>query len=82
MGRSRLFRSARRGPLFVYGLFELSIGLFLPPTFFMGGTLPLLLDGLVERDAAVGSRTSLLHGIDIAGAVADPARLDRPGMSG
>lgn len=42
---------------------------FLLPTFFMGGTLPLLLDGLVDRDRAVGSRTSFLYGLNILGAV-------------
>ena len=49
--------------------FALLFVLFLLPTFFMGGTLPLLLDGLVERDAAVGSHTSVLYGLNIAGAV-------------
>jgi spermidine synthase len=109
VGRRRISR--RRSPLFVYGLFEVAVGvfalffpelfrgleaaygalypffegsgaglfalrfallflLFLPPTFFLGGTLPLLLDGLVEKDASVGSRTSLLYGVNILGAVA------------
>ncbi|MFQ5704797.1 MAG: hypothetical protein ACE5HT_12345 [Gemmatimonadales bacterium] len=49
--------------------FLLLLLLFLLPTFFMGGTLPLLLDGLVKRDAAIGSSTSLLYGINIVGAV-------------
>ncbi|MCP4006002.1 MAG: hypothetical protein GY725_17585 [bacterium] len=49
--------------------FALLFVLFLIPTFFMGGTLPLLLDGLVERDQAVGSLTSLLYGLNIVGAV-------------
>ena len=49
--------------------FGLLFVLFLLPTFFMGGTLPLLLDGLVERDAVVGSHTSVLYGLNIAGAV-------------
>lgn len=43
--------------------------LFLPPTFLMGGTLPLLLDGLVEKDGAIGSLTSFLYGLNILGAV-------------
>lgn len=43
--------------------------LCLPPTFLMGGTLPLLLDGLVGEDREVGSRTSLLYGLNILGAV-------------
>jgi hypothetical protein len=55
------------------GLFLLRFGLlfvlFLIPTFFMGGTLPLLLDGLVERDASVGSLTSVFYGLNIIGAV-------------
>jgi spermidine synthase len=49
--------------------FVLLFLLFLMPTFFMGGTLPLLLDGLVERDASIGSLTSLLYGLNIIGAV-------------
>jgi predicted membrane-bound spermidine synthase len=50
--------------------FSLLFFLFLVPTFLMGGTLPLLLDGLVERDASVGSLTSLMYGLNIIGAVA------------
>lgn len=54
-------------------LFAMRFGLlflfFLAPTFLMGGTLPLLLDGLVERDRSVGSLTSLLYGLNVAGAV-------------
>lgn len=49
--------------------FLLLFFLFLLPTFFMGGTLPLLLDGLVERDKTIGSLTSLLYGLNIVGAV-------------
>ena len=49
--------------------FILLFVLFLPPTFMMGGTLPLLLDGLVGEDAAVGRRTGLLYGINLLGAV-------------
>lgn len=56
------------------GLFALRFGLLfalvLVPTFFMGGTLPLLLDGLVAEDRAIGSRTSFLYGVNILGAVA------------
>ena len=44
--------------------------LFLVPTFFMGGTLPLLLDALVSSDRTIGSRTSFLYGVNILGAVA------------
>jgi predicted membrane-bound spermidine synthase len=50
--------------------FTLLFLLFLPPTFLMGGTLPLLLDGLIERDRTIGSQTSLLYGLNILGAVA------------
>ncbi|HVR76071.1 MAG TPA: hypothetical protein VMT52_17195 [Planctomycetota bacterium] len=104
------WKSRRRSPLFVYGLFEVAIGvfalafpalfpaiealysaiypavegssfglfavrflllfaLFLVPTFFMGGTLPLLLDALVAEHATIGSRTSFLYGLNILGAV-------------
>jgi predicted membrane-bound spermidine synthase len=49
--------------------FALLFVLFLVPTFFMGGTLPLLLDGLVDRDASVGSLTSFFYGLNIIGAV-------------
>ena len=59
---------------FGWGLFALRFGLLfalvLVPTFFMGGTLPLLLDGLVSEDRAIGSRTSFLYGVNILGAVA------------
>ena len=106
----RYSRKRKRSPLFIYGLFEIGIGLFalafpwlfdllegcyaaiyplvessdtllfttrfallfalcLPPTFLMGGTLPLLLDGLIAEDRSIGSRTSLLYGINILGAV-------------
>jgi spermidine synthase len=50
--------------------FTLLFLLFLPPTFLMGGTLPLLLDGLVAEDRSIGSRTSFLYGVNILGAVA------------
>ena len=50
--------------------FVLLFLLFLVPTFFMGGTLPLLLDGLVGKDREVGSRTGLLYGLNVLGAVA------------
>lgn len=50
--------------------FLLLFALFLPPTFLMGGTLPLLLDGLVTRDREVGSLTSALYGTNVLGAVA------------
>jgi len=43
--------------------------LFLLPTFFMGGTLPLLLDGIVDRDRAVGPLSAFLYGLNILGAV-------------
>jgi spermidine synthase len=49
--------------------FLLLFALFLPPTFMMGGTLPLLLDGLVAEDASVGRRTGLLYGVNLLGAV-------------
>jgi len=50
--------------------FLLLFALCLPPTFLMGGTLPLLLDGLVREDRGIGSQTSLLYGLNILGAVA------------
>lgn len=50
--------------------FVLLFALCLPPTFLMGGTLPLLLDGLVREDRAIGAQTSLLYGLNILGAVA------------
>lgn len=49
--------------------FVLLFALCLPPTFLMGGTLPLLLDGLIAEDRRIGSRTSLLYGLNILGAV-------------
>ncbi len=50
--------------------FALLFVLFLVPTFFMGGTLPLLLDGLISRDRNIGVGTSALYGIHTLGAVA------------
>jgi len=50
--------------------FCLLFALFLPATFLMGGTLPLLLDGLVADDASVAARTSALYACNILGAVA------------
>jgi len=49
--------------------FVLLFLLVLVPTFFMGGTLPLLLDALVAEDRSIGSRTSFLYGVNILGAV-------------
>jgi spermidine synthase len=55
----------------LFGLrFALLFVLFLPPTFLMGGTLPLLLDGLVARDREVGPLASALYAVNILGAVA------------
>lgn len=55
----------------LFGLrFVLLFALCLPPTFLMGGTLPLLLDGLVSEQRSIGSRASFLYGINILGAVA------------
>ncbi|MBI4582850.1 MAG: hypothetical protein HY717_02280 [Planctomycetes bacterium] len=48
--------------------FLLLLSLFLAPTFFMGGTLPLLLDGLIAKDASIGPRASFLYGINVLGA--------------
>jgi predicted membrane-bound spermidine synthase len=49
--------------------FVLLFALFLPPTFLMGGTLPLLLDGLVAEDRRIASRTGFLYACNIVGAV-------------
>ena len=76
-----LFPALRTVYTFVYPLcgqsavavFALRFGLlfvlFVGPTFFMGGTLPLLLDGLVSRDRNIGAATSALYGINTLGAV-------------
>lgn len=54
----------------LFGLrFALIFLLFVPPTFLMGGTLPLLLDGLAGSGRRIGARASSLYGINIAGAV-------------
>jgi spermidine synthase len=50
--------------------FSLLVVLFLAPTILMGGTLPVLLQGIVTGSAQVGARTSLLYGLNILGAVA------------
>jgi predicted membrane-bound spermidine synthase len=66
-----LYDLASASALALFALrFALLFVLFLPPTFLMGATLPLLLDGLVARDREVGAFTSLLYGINILGAVA------------
>jgi len=58
-------------PITLFGLrFALLFVFFVLPTFFMGGTLPLLLDGLVSRDRNIGATTSALYGINTLGAVA------------
>ncbi len=49
--------------------FLLLFALCLPPTFLMGGTLPLLLDGIVREKQRIGSWTSLLYGLNVLGAV-------------
>lgn len=65
-----LYGVAAGSPAALFALrFGLLFALFLLPTFFMGGTLPLLLDGLVERDRDVGPFTSFLYGANIVGAV-------------
>jgi spermidine synthase len=62
--------AASSPPTLFLARFALLFLLFLAPTFFMGGTLPLLLDALVGRDRVAGSLTSLLYGLNILGAVA------------
>ncbi len=61
--------AAGNGPVLFLLRFGLLFLLFIVPTFFMGGTLPLLLDGVVERDGSIGSLTSLFYGLNIIGAV-------------
>ena len=61
---------ADSGPALFLMRFGILFLFFLVPTFFMGGTLPLLLDALVSRERSIGSLTSLLYGLNIAGAVA------------
>lgn len=50
--------------------FALLCAIFLPPTFLIGGTLPLLLDGLSADRRVVGARAGLLIGVALAGGVA------------
>jgi spermidine synthase len=49
--------------------FSILFVMFLFPTFLMGGTLPLLLDGLGQPAPLKGWQTSLLYGVNILGAV-------------
>jgi spermidine synthase len=66
-----LYPSFAGSSVALFGLrFALLLVLFLAPTVLMGGTLPVLLQGVVTGNAPVGARTSLLYGINILGAVA------------
>ncbi len=62
--------AASSAPALLALRFSLVFLLFLPPTFLMGATLPLLLEGLTEDDRAIGSRTGLLYGLNVLGAAA------------
>ena len=67
---SALFERFSGSATSLFGLrFALLFVFFLVPTFFMGGTLPLLLDGLVAQDRSLGSQSSFLYGLNTAGAV-------------
>jgi predicted membrane-bound spermidine synthase len=67
---SALYPLAEGSQALLFGLrFTLLFLLCLPPTFLMGGTLPLLLDALVQQGHSIGARTSFLYGTNILGAV-------------
>jgi spermidine synthase len=46
-----------------------AFAVLLPPTAFMGATLPLLARHAVRRDADIGSRVGLLYAVNTAGAI-------------
>ena len=59
---------------FVCGRMALAAVILLPPTILMGGTLPLLIRGLVQADdKKIGGLTGLLYAVNTLGAVAGTA---------
>jgi spermidine synthase len=56
----------------VAAVFQLgaAFAVLLPPTAFMGATLPLLARHAVRREAEIGSRVGLLYAVNTAGAIA------------
>jgi spermidine synthase len=54
--------------LFVTLKFILALGVLFPPAFFMGGTLPIMSQHLVQSRDTLGSRVSALYAINIIGA--------------
>lgn len=59
-----------RPSIFLIVKFVLALGVLLPPSFFMGGTLPVLSQHLVRRRQALGRVGSLLYGVNTLGAAA------------
>ena len=49
--------------------FAMSLGLLFPPSFFMGGTLPVIARVLIEDPEEIGTKGGLLYAINTAGAV-------------
>ena len=65
-------RAARRRRHAAATLFQLgaAFAVLLPPTVFMGATLPLLARHAVRSEAEIGSRVGVLYAVNTAGAIA------------
>jgi spermidine synthase len=66
-GASELQSGTSLAALFQLGA---AFAVLLPPTAFMGATLPLLARHAVRREAEIGSRVGLLYAVNTAGAIA------------
>jgi len=61
-----LFEPTR--PVFVVVKFVLALLLLFPPSFFMGGTLPIMSQATIRSKTLLGSRVSILYGVNTLGA--------------
>jgi spermidine synthase len=66
-GRSDLAPAGAAATVFQLGA---AFAVLLPPTAFMGATLPLLARHAVRREAEIGPRVGLLYAVNTAGAIA------------
>ncbi|MDP6114324.1 MAG: fused MFS/spermidine synthase [Planctomycetota bacterium] len=55
--------------LFLATKFAMSLGLLFLPSFFMGGTLPVMAQALIESSREIGIEGSLIYAINTSGAV-------------
>ncbi len=66
-GGERLESAAASAALFQLGA---AFAVLLPPTAFMGATLPLLARHVVRKESEIGSRVGVLYAVNTAGAIA------------